>query len=151
MSLFLLHILSVPGIIEHLNNIIPDILNSLLLQNQSHILAKSIKFLSQDQQLQIHFNALEGSYALCLTANLVHLVRFSGLRLSRPNTDYVEMRWLDCYKFMFTYVQCQLTQSVACPQIYYLTCKSEREIEQLKTNHVGEQRPVTSDFLLFQT
>ena len=30
--------------------------------------------LSQDQQLKIHFNALEGSYALCLTANLTQLV-----------------------------------------------------------------------------
>ena len=33
-----------------------------------------VKLLSQDQQLKIHFNALEGSYAICLTANLVHLV-----------------------------------------------------------------------------
>jgi ubiquitin-protein ligase E3 B len=74
-SLFLLHIMSVPGIIEHLNNIAPEILNSLLLQKQTHILAKAVKFLSQEQQLKIHFNALEGSYALCLTANLVHLVK----------------------------------------------------------------------------
>ena len=75
-SLFLLHILSVPGLIEHLNKITPDVLTGLLLQKQTHILAKSVKFLSQEQQLKIHFNALEGSYALCLTANLVHLVFF---------------------------------------------------------------------------
>jgi ubiquitin-protein ligase E3 B len=51
------------------------VLSSLLLQKQNHILAKAVNFLSQEQQLKIHFNALEGSYALCLTANLVHLVR----------------------------------------------------------------------------
>jgi hypothetical protein len=74
-SLFTLHILSVPGIMEHLNNICPEVLNSLLLQKETHVLAKSVRFLSQDQQLKVHFDALEGSYALCLTANLIHLVR----------------------------------------------------------------------------
>jgi ubiquitin-protein ligase E3 B len=71
----------VPGIIEHLSKITPEVLNGLLLQKQTHILAKSVKFLSQDQQLKIHFNALEGSYALCLTANLVHLVIQFNLKI----------------------------------------------------------------------
>jgi hypothetical protein len=45
-SLFLLHILSVPAIIEHLNNIVPEFLNNLLLQKQNHIVAKSVKVVS---------------------------------------------------------------------------------------------------------
>ena len=73
-SLFLLHILSVPAIVEHLNNLLPEVLANLLLQKQSHDLAKSVRLLAQDQQLNSHFNALEGSYALCLADNLVHLV-----------------------------------------------------------------------------
>ena len=46
------------------------------------MLLETVQLLSQDQQLRIHFNALEGSYALCLTANLVHLV--SGLDRLEP-------------------------------------------------------------------
>jgi len=77
-SLYLLHILSVPGLVQHLNNMAPDSLATLQgehskSKDQSLLLA-TVKLLSQDQQLKIHFNALEGSYALCLTANLVHLV-----------------------------------------------------------------------------
>jgi ubiquitin-protein ligase E3 B len=84
----------VPGIIEHLNNIAPEILNSLLLQKQTHILAKAVKFLSQEQQLKIHFNALEGSYALCLTANLIHLVIIQTHRHGKQ-LDLTTAKFLD--------------------------------------------------------
>jgi hypothetical protein len=43
------------------------------LQSQQ-VLKLTVLLLSQTQQLKIHFNALEGSYALCLTANLIHLL-----------------------------------------------------------------------------
>lgn len=49
---------------------------SFFHSNQNVILVKCFKLLCQEQQMKIHFNALEGSYALCLTANLIHLVLF---------------------------------------------------------------------------
>lgn len=75
-SLFLLHVLSVPGLVEHLERIAPsETLNGLLFHTEYDIAWKCIRLLaSDDQQLKIHFNALEGSYALCLTANLIHLI-----------------------------------------------------------------------------
>jgi len=71
MSLYLIHIFSVPGLVHHLVQMCPDSLNQL---KTSNLLTHAVKLLAQDQQLKIHFNALEGSYALCLTANIIHLV-----------------------------------------------------------------------------
>ena len=71
MSLFLLNIMSVPGLLIHLKTVASDSLN-LLQKNE--ILEKSIAVLSREQELKIHFNALEGSYSLCLTGNLVQLM-----------------------------------------------------------------------------
>ena len=75
-SLFLLHILSVPALIKHLQRLTPGETIDGLLLNQDHDLAwRVFRLLAKDdQQLKIHFNALEGSYALCLTANLIHIV-----------------------------------------------------------------------------
>jgi len=72
-SMCLLHILSIPGVVAHTATLCPDTLHTLQGEDQA-LLVATVKLLSQDQQLKIHFNALEGSYALCLTANLVHLV-----------------------------------------------------------------------------
>jgi ubiquitin-protein ligase E3 B len=72
-STCLLHILSIPGVVAHTATLCPDTLHTLQGEDQA-LLVATVKLLSQDQQLKIHFNALEGSYALCLTANLVHLV-----------------------------------------------------------------------------
>ena len=47
---------------------------SLALLQSQQVLKNTVHLLSQLQQLKIHFNALEGSYALCLTANLIHLL-----------------------------------------------------------------------------
>jgi len=73
-SLYILHILSVPGVAHYAATLSP---NSGLLgggQESKSLLISAVKLLAQDQQLKIHFNALEGSYALCLTANLIQLV-----------------------------------------------------------------------------
>ncbi len=70
-SIFLLNAFSVPGLVVHLESMSPE---SLALLRKHDFLGKSIALLSSDQQLKIHFNALEGSYALCLTANLIHLL-----------------------------------------------------------------------------
>ena len=71
MSIYLLNVLSIPALTLHLKQSSPD---SLTMLQKNRIVARSVELLSQEQQLKIHFNALEGSYALCLTANLVHLV-----------------------------------------------------------------------------
>jgi ubiquitin-protein ligase E3 B len=64
-------VLSVPALTLQLKKSSPE---SLQLLQKNGIVNRSVKLLSHEQQLKIHFNALEGSYALCLTANLVHLV-----------------------------------------------------------------------------
>ena len=70
MSIYLLNVLSIPALTLHLKQSSPD---SLAMLQRHRVVARSVELLSQEQQLKIHFNALEGSYALCLTANLVHL------------------------------------------------------------------------------
>lgn len=74
-SLYLLNILSIPGVVQQVATMCPDSMTMLQGEDkEQELLIAIVKLLSQDQQLKIHFNALEGSYALCLTANLVHLV-----------------------------------------------------------------------------
>lgn len=70
MNMFLLHILSIPALIYHLNSIANDSLT--VLSNES-ILKRSVEILCLDQNSRILFNALEGNYALCLLANIIHL------------------------------------------------------------------------------
>ena len=81
-SLYTLHILSVPGLLQYTESLCGS--TGLLGDGREAetLLLETVQLLSQDQQLRIHFNALEGSYALCLTANLVHLV--SGLERLEP-------------------------------------------------------------------
>jgi len=73
-SLYTMHILSVPGVTHHASVLTPT--TGLLGDGRDTqtLLLAVVKLLSQDQQLKIHFNALEGSYALCLTGNLIQLV-----------------------------------------------------------------------------
>ena len=82
MSQFLLHILSVPALVRHLGDVCPrEALDGLLFHPEHSLVWRSVGLLAKDeQQLRIHFNALEGSYALCLTANLVHAVAIHAAR-----------------------------------------------------------------------
>ncbi|KAL1469598.1 hypothetical protein MTO96_040990 [Rhipicephalus appendiculatus] len=70
MNLFLLHILSVPALVHHLLNIAPE---AVTLLNSHGLFRRSLDILVVEQNMRILFNALEGNYALCLLANLVHL------------------------------------------------------------------------------
>ena len=66
------------GLLQHASSLCPEAVSALHSDEGSDcIWTHAIALLSQDQQLRIHFNALEGSYALCLTANLVHLLSLS--------------------------------------------------------------------------
>ena len=85
-----LHILSVPGLLHHALHLCPEVLPALHTQDGSDCLwTSAIQLLAQDQQLRIHFNALEGSYALCLTANLVQLLSLSPGGLAKSTVSVV--------------------------------------------------------------
>ena len=66
LSALIIHILSVPGLIHHCG---PELTQNLIIKNG--LMKNAIGLLAQEQQLKIHFNSLEGSYALCLTANMI--------------------------------------------------------------------------------
>ncbi|KAL1490103.1 hypothetical protein ABEB36_012844 [Hypothenemus hampei] len=70
MTTFLINMFSVPGLIYHLQNLSPDTVSILQQQN---IFRRCLELLSSQQSMRIVFNTLEGSYALCLLANLIQL------------------------------------------------------------------------------
>ncbi|CAH1185168.1 unnamed protein product [Phyllotreta striolata] len=70
MTIFLINILSVPGLVYHLQNLSPESISTL---TNHKIFARSLELLSSQQSMRIVFNTLEGSYALCLLANLIQL------------------------------------------------------------------------------
>ena len=49
------------------------LLQALQMLQTNEIFEKVVQFVQTEQNLRIIFNTLEGSYALCLLANLVHL------------------------------------------------------------------------------
>lgn len=86
MNLFLLHILSIPALVYHLSTISPESLNVLSSHN---LLKRSIELLVLEQNARIVFNALEGNYALCLLANIVHLAHIENETLKDNLIDFV--------------------------------------------------------------
>ncbi|XP_022183812.2 ubiquitin-protein ligase E3B [Nilaparvata lugens] len=69
-SMYLVHIFSVPALVLHLQSIAPECITVLETNN---FLKQSLDLLSVEQDMRIVFNTLEGNYALCLLANLIHL------------------------------------------------------------------------------
>ncbi|KAG8042714.1 hypothetical protein G9C98_005354 [Cotesia typhae] len=69
-SLFLINIFSVPALVYHLNIYSTECINLFISHN---LFTRSLELLNSEQNLRIIFNALEGSYALCLLANLIQL------------------------------------------------------------------------------
>ncbi|KAJ1522162.1 hypothetical protein ONE63_002473 [Megalurothrips usitatus] len=70
MTIFLIHILSIPAVLSHVQVLAPECINVL---EQHSMLQRSLDLLCVEQNLRIVFNALEGNYALCLLANLIQL------------------------------------------------------------------------------
>nr|CAD7410085.1 unnamed protein product [Timema poppensis] len=70
MTMFVIHILSVPALVLHVQNLAPECIQVFVNHN---ILTKSLELLNSEQNIRIVFNTLEGNYALCLVGNLVHL------------------------------------------------------------------------------
>ena len=75
-SIYILNILSVPSLIYQTQQLCPEIVT---MMKSNHILKHTIRLLAQEQQLKIHFNALEGSYALCLCGNLINLLHLESV------------------------------------------------------------------------
>lgn len=88
MNLFLLHILSVPALVHHLLNIAPE---AVTLLNSHGLFRRSLDILVVEQNMRIIFNALEGNYALCLLANLVHLAYLNIENLNSRLLDFVHV------------------------------------------------------------
>ena len=67
----ILYTFSIPGLTFHTGQ---ELARSLLIKNG--IFKQIISILANDQQLKIIFNSLEGSYALCLTGNIIDISSF---------------------------------------------------------------------------
>ncbi|KAL1132531.1 hypothetical protein AAG570_010486 [Ranatra chinensis] len=106
-SMFLIHIFSVPGLVLHLNQLSPE---CIAVFENHNLLKHSLELLTVEQDLRIVFNALEGSYALCLIANIIHLAHI------QRNTLLKEV-----YYPLFTEV---ITSLLGCCQNYVVNKQS---------------------------
>uniref|UniRef100_A0A0P4WEM7 Ubiquitin-protein ligase E3B n=1 Tax=Scylla olivacea TaxID=85551 RepID=A0A0P4WEM7_SCYOL len=112
LSLMTIHVLSVPALIHHLDALAPEALQML---QTNEIFEKVVQFVQTEQNLRIIFNTLEGSYALCLLANLVHLAHKESdralPRLAFPEFNFVVKRLLEkCGEYVTTKQSSNLTQ-----------------------------------------
>ncbi|KAK8739159.1 hypothetical protein OTU49_003508, partial [Cherax quadricarinatus] len=111
LSLITIHILSVPALIHHLVTLAPE---ALQMFHANELFERVVEFVQTEQNLRIVFNTLEGSYSLCLLANLVHLAyeeKDRALpRLAFPKFNFVVKRLLEkCGEYVTT-KQSSLTQ-----------------------------------------
>ncbi|XP_076627960.1 ubiquitin-protein ligase E3B isoform X2 [Colletes latitarsis] len=101
-SLFLINIFSVPALVYHLNSISSVCSSSFITCN---LFARSLELLNLEQNLRIVFNALEGSYALCLLANLIQLANIEREEVLRelyfPSFTFVVTKMLEaCQQYV---------------------------------------------------
>ena len=101
-SLFLINIFSVPALVHHLNNISSVCISSFITYN---LFARSLELLNLEQNLRIVFNALEGSYALCLLANLIQLANIEREEVLKelyfPSFTFVVTKMLEaCQQYV---------------------------------------------------
>ncbi|XP_069160891.1 ubiquitin-protein ligase E3B [Procambarus clarkii] len=111
LSLITIHILSVPALVHHLVTLAPE---ALQMFRTNDLFERDVEFVQTEQNLRIVFNTLEGSYALCLLANLVHLAYEEKDRalpkLAFPKFNFVVKRLLEkCGEYVTT-KQSSLTQ-----------------------------------------
>nr|XP_015221931.1 PREDICTED: ubiquitin-protein ligase E3B [Lepisosteus oculatus] len=84
---FLIHIMSVPAIIFHLNSLTPECMTVI----QTHdLLRKFILFLSREEQCGDICVCLEGSHTLCLLGNLIHLAYLTEKVLEEEANHFVK-------------------------------------------------------------
>ncbi|XP_051515061.1 ubiquitin-protein ligase E3B-like [Myxocyprinus asiaticus] len=84
---FLLHIMSVPAFISHLNTLTPDCMVTI----QTHdLFRKFVLFLSREEQCLDICVCLEGSHTLCLLGNLIQLGYFNVKVLELEASHFVK-------------------------------------------------------------
>lgn len=84
---FLLHIMSVPAFIAHLNTLTPDCMVTM----QTHdLFRKFVLFLSREEQCLDICVCLEGSHTLCLLGNLIQLGYFNVKVLEQEAGHFVK-------------------------------------------------------------
>ncbi|KZC11880.1 Ubiquitin-protein ligase E3B [Dufourea novaeangliae] len=101
-SLFLINVFSVPALVHHLHNISSVCISTFITCN---LFARSLELLNSEQNLRIVFNALEGSYALCLLANLIQLANIEREEVLRelyfPSFTFVVTKMLEaCQQYV---------------------------------------------------
>ncbi|ESO98574.1 hypothetical protein LOTGIDRAFT_201597 [Lottia gigantea] len=102
LSVFLLHILSVPAIVHHISVLSPDTLAILITHR---VFKRCLDLMTNEQSTRIIFNSLQGNYALCLMANLIQLgfSELEGLIENTLNFMCVMIRLLDgCQKYVLS-------------------------------------------------
>lgn len=87
-SLFVLNILSVPGLLLHLSVIAPDGLKPLKAHS---IYQKVLSFLKKEQCSRIVLNSLECSYSLCLLGNVLELSQLEQEVFKQTVPDFIEI------------------------------------------------------------
>nr|XP_022345739.1 ubiquitin-protein ligase E3B-like [Crassostrea virginica] len=100
MTVFVLHIMSVPALLHHVSVNSGECLNLLITHR---IFKRALDLLTNEQSTRIIFNSLEGSYALCLLANLVNLgmAELEGLVENTQSFMSVVIRLLEsCKKYV---------------------------------------------------
>lgn len=70
MSMFLVHILSVPALVYQIETNVPD---SMQIFQTNTLLERSLELLEKDQNMKIITNSMKGTQSLALLANLIHL------------------------------------------------------------------------------
>lgn len=84
---FLLHVMSVPAFISHLNTLTPDCMITI----QTHdLFRKFVLFLSREEQCLDICVCLEGSHTLCLLGNLIQLGYFNVKVLEQEAGHFVK-------------------------------------------------------------
>ncbi|XP_073670832.1 ubiquitin-protein ligase E3B [Paramisgurnus dabryanus] len=84
---FLLHVMSVPAFISHLNTLTPD----CMITTQTHdLFRKFVLFLSREEQCLDICVCLEGSHTLCLLGNLIQLGYFNVKVLEQEASHFVK-------------------------------------------------------------
>ncbi|KAK6625595.1 hypothetical protein RUM43_005894 [Polyplax serrata] len=110
MTMFLIEILSTPGLILHVDLLAPE---CLCMFNKHKILQKTITLLYNEQNIKIVFNALEGNYALCLLGNFVHLCHIEQettlKELCYPEITFILTRLLESCQHYVVNKQSNLT------------------------------------------
>uniref|UniRef100_A0A7N6AUG2 Ubiquitin-protein ligase E3B n=1 Tax=Anabas testudineus TaxID=64144 RepID=A0A7N6AUG2_ANATE len=79
---FLIHIMSVPAVVSHLNVLTPE---------THDLLRKFILFLSREEQCSDICVCLEGSHTLCLLGNLIHLGYLNEKVLEEEASHFVKV------------------------------------------------------------